>query len=334
MLKFINQKIIGSQNERELKALKPLIEGINILEPEIQKLSDRSLREKTGVFRQRLQEKSKTSEADFLELENQLREAASVPEKNKLKARQKRLRNELFAEILPEAFACVREAGRRTVNMRHFDVQLIGGIVLHEGKIAEMATGEGKTLAATLPAYLNALLGKGVHVVTVNDYLAKRDREWMGPIYEFLGLTVGVIQHDMDAEQRQASYGCDITYGTNNEFGFDYLRDNMVSFKEEMVQRGHHFAIVDEVDSILIDEARTPLIISGPAEESTDKYYRANDIIRQLKGRRITEKEEFEAKYKGEDISKGFDYVADEKAKSISLSESGEEKAAKLFGVA
>jgi preprotein translocase subunit SecA len=333
MLKFITQKIIGSQNERELKALKPLLEKINILEPEIQKLSDRGLREKAEGFRQRLREKAKTSEADLLELEVQLREAASVPEKNKLKVRQKRLRNELFAEILPEAFACVREAGRRTVNMRHFDVQLIGGIVLHDGKIAEMATGEGKTLAATLPAYLNALLGKGVHVVTVNDYLAKRDREWMGPIYEFLGLTVGAIQHDMNPQERRAAYNCDITYGTNNEFGFDYLRDNMVVSKEDMVQRPFYYAVVDEVDSILIDEARTPLIISGPAEESTEKYYTLNKIVPKLKGRIILERDEIEAKHKGIDSGQGYDYKADEKAHAVSLTDEGEIRACELLGI-
>ncbi len=241
-------------------------------------------------------------------------------------------------EILNEAFAVVREVGQRVLNMRHFDVQLVGGMVLHSGGITEMTTGEGKTLVATLPAYLNALIGDGVHVVTVNDYLAHRDRHWMGPIYEFLGLTVGVIQHDMPPRERQAAYACDITYGTNNEFGFDYLRDNMVSFREEMVQRGHAFAIVDEVDSILVDEARTPLIISGPAEESTDKYYKAFQISRQLKGRRVTDTdvEKINAKQKGvdpEEFNKGYDYVADEKAKSATLTDDGERKAAELFGV-
>jgi preprotein translocase subunit SecA len=230
----------------------------------------------------------------------------------------------------------VRECGRRVLNMRHFDVQLVGGMVLHNGGITEMTTGEGKTLVATLPAYLNALTGDGVHVVTVNDYLASRDRFWMGPLYEFLGLTVGVIQHDMNPRERQAAYGCDITYGTNNEFGFDYLRDNMVSYKEEMVQRGHGYAIVDEVDSILVDEARTPLIISGPAEESTDKYYKAFQIARQLKGRRVTEAQKIDAKNKDgnwEGFYKGYDYLADEKEKSISLSDEGETRAAGLFGV-
>ena len=204
---------------------------------------------------------------------------------------------------------------------------------MHEGKIAEMATGEGKTLVATLPAYLNALLGKGVHIVTVNDYLARRDREWMGPIYEFLGLSVGVIQHDMSDEQRKQAYACDITYGTNNEFGFDYLRDNMKYSIEELVQRPFYYAIVDEVDSILIDEARTPLIISGPAEESTDKYYTVDKIVPRLKGRKILEKDEIDAKHKGEDLSKGFDYIVDEKAHTVYLTEEGETKVCSMLGV-
>ncbi len=228
----------------------------------------------------------------------------------------------------------VREASRRTIGLRHYDIQLVGGMVLNEGKIAEMSTGEGKTLVCTLPAYLNAIAGEGVHVVTVNDYLARRDREWMGKIYEFLGLTVGVILHDLDHASRKAAYSCDITYGTNNEFGFDYLRDNMVGAREDMVQRGHYFAIVDEVDSILVDEARTPLIISGPAEESTDKYYRANIIAGKLKGRRTTDAEESDAKFRNEDLSIGFDYIANEKSKAVSLTDAGEEKAAQLFGVA
>ncbi len=333
MFKFIIQKIIGSQNTRELKALKPLVEKINSLETQIEQLSDSQLKEKTGEFRQKLKERDMASQQDFLELEIQIREAASNNEKNKLKARLKTMRNGLFTDILPEAFACVREAGRRTVNMRHFDVQLLGGIALHEGKIAEMATGEGKTLAATLPAYLNALLGKGVHIVTVNDYLAKRDREWMGPIYEFLGLTVGAIQHNMSADSRRAAYGCDITYGTNNEFGFDYLRDNMVIAKEDMVQRPFYYGIVDEVDSILIDEARTPLIISGPADESTEKYFTLNKIIPKLKGRVILEKDEIEAKYKGIDLACGYDYIVDEKAHTASLTDEGEPKACQLLGI-
>jgi preprotein translocase subunit SecA len=243
MFKFIISKIIGTQNERELKRLRPKVAIINSLEPQISRLTDIELRSKTDEFKKRLEA------------------------------------GQTLDDILPEAFAVVRETGKRTINMRHFDAQLMGGIVLHEGKIAEMATGEGKTLVATLPVYLNALTGKGVHIVTVNDYLAKRDREWMGPIYEFLGLTIGVIQHDMEPKERQKAYNSDITYGTNNEFGFDYLRDNMVVRLEDMAQRELHYAIVDEVDSILVDEARTPLIISGPAEESTDKYYKIDKII-------------------------------------------------------
>ena len=220
---------------------------------------------------------------------------------------------------MPEAFAVVREAGRRVLHMRHYDVQMIGGMVLHNGKIAEMKTGEGKTLVATLPAYLNALEGKGVHVVTVNDYLARRDSEWMGRVYRFLGLTVGVIQHDLNDQQRQVAYGCDITYGTNNEFGFDYLRDNMKFDVAAMVQRGHHFAIVDEVDNILIDEARTPLIISGPAEESTDLYYEVDRIIPKLKRGEV-----HQGQVKGEDrdrLEASGDFVVDEKNKTATLTE-------------
>jgi preprotein translocase subunit SecA len=333
MFKYIAQKIIGSQNEREMRRFKPMVEEINSLEPQMQQLSDSQLKGKTQEFRQRLLEKAKAYEQDFLELEEQIKEAGSSAEKDRLKMHLKQMRNEFFADILPEAFACVREAGRRTVNMRHFDVQLIGGLVLHEGKISEMATGEGKTLVATLPAYVNALLGKGVHVVTVNDYLAKRDREWMGPIYEFLGLSVGVIQHDMDPQLRRAAYGCDITYGTNNEFGFDYLRDNMVVSKEDMVQRPFYYAIVDEVDSILIDEARTPLIISGPAEESTEKYYQIDKIITKLKGRIILEKDEIEAKYKGVDLAAGYDYIVDEKSHTAALTDEGEPRACQLLSI-
>ncbi|MCK9572322.1 MAG: preprotein translocase subunit SecA, partial [Candidatus Omnitrophica bacterium] len=258
---------------------------------------------------------------------------AMPEEKEKLKEKLKASRNQIFTQILPEAFAVVREASRRAIGLRHFDVQIAGGVILHEGRIAEMSTGEGKTLVATLPAYLNALLGKGVHVITVNDYLARRDSNWMGPVYEFLGLSVGVIQHDMADEDRRRAYASDITYGTNNEFGFDYLRDNMKYSREELVQRGFYFAIVDEVDSILIDEARTPLIISGPAEESTDKYYTAKKIVEQLKGRRVTENDEINAKYKGVDLAVGFDYKADEKAQTVALTEEGEAKAARAWGV-
>ncbi len=247
MIGSLIKKIVGSKNERELKRIQPLVEEINSIESKIAPLSDDQLRAKTSEFKERLGG------------------------------------GESIEEILPEAFAVVREAAKRTLGERHYDVQLIGGIVLHEGKISEMATGEGKTLVATLPACLNALGGEGVHIVTVNDYLAKRDSEWMGVIYRFLGLSVGVILHELNDEERKKAYNCDITYGTNNEFGFDYLRDNMKFSIEDYVQRNLNYAIVDEVDSILIDEARTPLIISGPAEESTDKYYKINRIIPSLK---------------------------------------------------
>ncbi|MBU1853834.1 MAG: preprotein translocase subunit SecA, partial [Candidatus Omnitrophica bacterium] len=297
MFTWILKKIIGSQNQRELKKLQGLVEKVNSLEPEVKKLTDGEFREKTDEFRKRV------SSGETLE------------------------------GILPEAFSVVREASCRTTGMRHFDVQIIGGIVLHQGKIAEMATGEGKTLVATLSAYLNALSGKGVHIITVNDYLARRDRDWMGPLYEFLGLTVGVVQHDMPPELRQMAYNSDITYGTNNEFGFDYLRDNMVVRKEDMVQRELNYAIVDEVDSILIDEARTPLIISGPSEESTDKYYICNKVVPRLTGRIILEKDEIDAKFKGVDLAKGYDYIVDEKAHTAHLTEEGEMKVAEMLGI-
>ena len=250
-LQFALGKVFGTKNERELKRLSDRVVEINALEPEMQKLADSEFPLRTSQLKERL--------AGGATLD----------------------------EILPEAFALCREAGRRTINMRHFDVQLIGGMVLHEGKIAEMKTGEGKTLVATLPCYLNALEGKGVHLVTVNDYLAKRDAAWMGPIYRLLGLSVGVIVHDLSDDERRAAYGCDLTYGTNNEFGFDYLRDNMKFDLKDYVQRPHHYAIVDEVDSILIDEARTPLIISGSSDEATDKYFRVDKVIPHLveKGR-------------------------------------------------
>jgi len=313
---------------------------INALEEAISSLSDDQLRAKTQDFKSKYPSAIEGEKKELDALDRSYKESASQEEKNDLvlqieKAQEayNKAKQKYFDSILPEAFAVVRETGKRKVIMRHFDVQLIGGMVLHNGDIAEMTTGEGKTLVATLAAYLNALTGEGVHVVTVNDYLAERDCEWMRPLYEFLGLTVGVIKHDLDHAARQEAYNCDITYGTNNEFGFDYLRDNMVSYKEEMVQRAHHFAIVDEVDSILIDEARTPLIISGPAEESTDKYYKANEIAPKLKGRRVTEKDEVDAKYSGENLSEGYDYLADEKAKSVSLTDDGEVNAARLFGV-
>ena len=277
MLSTILHKIVGTKNERELKRMQPLVDRINSLEPETAKLTDAGLRAKTDEFKNRL--------AD----------------------------NGTLDDLLPEAFAVVREASKRTLGMRHFDVQLIGGICLHEGKIAEMKTGEGKTLVATLPVYLNALEGKGVHVVTVNDYLARRDSQWMGEIYRFLGLTVGVIVHELDDKERQEAYACDVTYGTNNEFGFDYLRDNMKFDLKDYVQREMNYAIVDEVDSILIDEARTPLIISGPSEESTDLYYRINEIIPRL--------------------NKEEDYTIEEKTKTAALTESGNEKVERMLGV-
>ena len=299
-------KIFGTSNEREIKRLMPGVAQINAFEPQIKQLTDEQLRAKTDEFRAKIQERI----VKFEEAEH----------------RQHALK-EVLDEILPEAFAVCREASWRVLNMRHFDVQLIGGMVLHHGKIAEMKTGEGKTLVATLPVYLNALSGLGVHVVTVNDYLAKRDSEWMGKLYSFLGLSVGVIVHDLDDEQRREAYRADVTYGTNNEFGFDYLRDNMKFELRDCVQREFNFAIVDEVDSILIDEARTPLIISGASEESTDKYQRVNVIIPKLeKG------EEIEGREPGDKILTG-DFVIDEKHKTITVSDEGWEKVEKLLGI-
>ncbi|MBU1125274.1 MAG: preprotein translocase subunit SecA, partial [Candidatus Omnitrophica bacterium] len=313
--------------------LAPLVQKVNALEGDVLKLTDLQLRQKTESFKAHVQKRSQELSRETEGIEAAIREVAMPEEKEKLKEKLKIARNKVFDDILPEAFAVVREVSRRTIGLRHFDVQIAGGGVLHEGRIAEMSTGEGKTLVATLPAYLNALLGRGVHVVTVNDYLARRDSEWMGAIYSFLGLSVGVIQHEMSDQQRKAAYACDITYGTNNEFGFDYLRDNMKYSLDEMVQRPFYYVIVDEVDSILVDEARTPLIISGPAEESTEKYYLAQKIVSQLKGRRVTEKDEIDAKYKGEDLGKGYDYAADEKAQTAALTDEGETKAARLWGV-
>jgi preprotein translocase subunit SecA len=277
-------KVFGTKTDREIKRMRPLVAQINELEPRFQAMRDEEFPQVTADFRARL-DRGETDE-----------------EKEKI-----------LEEILPEAFAAVREAARRKVRMRHFDVQLLGGMVLHQGKIAEMKTGEGKTLVATLPSYLNALMGRGVHIVTVNDYLARRDRDWMGPIHEFMGLTVGVIVHDLDDAERKAAYAADITYGTNNEFGFDYLRDNMKFDLADCVQRKHWFAIVDEVDSILIDEARTPLIISGPSEESTDVYFRVDRITPKLK--------------------RDLDYLVDEKAHTVTLTEAGIAKCEKLMGV-
>ncbi|ABF41856.1 protein translocase subunit secA [Candidatus Koribacter versatilis Ellin345] len=299
-------KIFGTQNEREIKRLMPIVAQINALEPQVKQFSDDQLRAKTDEFRAKIQERlAKYEEAEH--------------KNHALK--------EVLDEILPEAFAICREAGWRVLNMRHFDVQLIGGMVLHSGRISEMKTGEGKTLVATLPVYLNALSGRGVHVVTVNDYLAKRDSEWMGKLYNFLGLSVGVIVHDLDDDQRREAYRADVTYGTNNEFGFDYLRDNMKFELSDCVQREFNFAIVDEVDSILIDEARTPLIISGASEESTDKYQRVNVIIP-----RLEKGEEIEGREPGDKILTG-DYVVDEKHKTITVSDDGWEKVEKLLGI-
>ncbi|ADQ05324.1 preprotein translocase, SecA subunit [Caldicellulosiruptor owensensis OL] len=291
MLKII-EKLIGSYSEREIKKILPIVDKIESLAPEYEKLTDAELRQKTDIFKQRLQN------------------------------------GETLDDILPEAFAAVREAAWRTLKMRHFRVQLIGGVVLHQGRIAEMKTGEGKTLVATLPAYLNALEGKGVHIVTVNDYLARRDAEWMGPIYNFLGLSVGVIVHGLTHEERKKAYNCDITYGTNNEFGFDYLRDNMAIYKEELVQRELNYAIIDEVDSILIDEARTPLIISGPAEKSTDLYKRADNFVRRLKPFYYNSDDD-----KQMPDTTGYDYIVNEKRHTVSLTEEGIKKAEKYFGV-
>ncbi|MFA6321445.1 MAG: preprotein translocase subunit SecA [Candidatus Omnitrophota bacterium] len=333
MINYILKKIIGTQNERAIRHLKPIVEQINLLEPQISKLSDDALKAKTAEFKAKIALKRKDYQDELNGLEEAFKDSASPAEKEKIKKKARDVKNKIFEDVLPEAFAVVRETAKRVLKMRHFDVQLLGGLVLHEGRIAEMATGEGKTLVATLPVYLNALTGEGVHVVTVNDYLANRDRGWMGPVYEFLGLTIGVIQHDMEPRARKEAYACDITYGTNNEFGFDYLRDNMVVNIEDMVQRPLNYAIVDEVDSILIDESRTPLIISGPAEESTDKYYTINKIIPRLKGKKITDKDEIDAKYKGVDIEKDIDYVVNEKNHTVSLTEQGVKRCQEFIGV-
>ncbi|HEX9960498.1 MAG TPA: preprotein translocase subunit SecA [Pyrinomonadaceae bacterium] len=297
------KKILGSNSDVFLKKVRPTIEAINALEPNLEKLSDDELRAKTAQFKEEVQNA-----------------VAAIEDKKERRKREQ----EILREILPEAFALVREASRRVTGMRHFDVQLIGGVALHEGRIAEMRTGEGKTLVATLPSYLNALTGRGVHVVTVNDYLALRDAEWMGKIHTFLGLRVGCIQNDMDDYERKEAYAADITYGTNNEFGFDYLRDNMKFDVESLVQRDHYFAIIDEVDSILIDEARTPLIISGASDEATDKYFVANEIIPKL----VRGHKDEETK-----VTTG-DYLLDEKNHSSVLTEAGVTKAEKLLGVA
>ena len=318
MINTLVAKVFGTKNEREVKRLMPQVEAINALEPAMQRLSDAELRAKTDEFRQRIQERlAKISDEPEADLDRQ----------KEIEAERDAALKEVLDELLVEAFAVAREAGRRVLNMRHFDVQLVGGMVLHQGKIAEMKTGEGKTLVATLPVYLNALSGRGVHVVTVNDYLAKRDSEWMGKLYTFLGLSVGVIVHDLDDDERREAYAADVTYGTNNEFGFDYLRDNMKFDLKDCVQRVHNYAIVDEVDSILIDEARTPLIISGASEESTDKYERVNRIIPKLEKGEEVEVPPGEPKiYTG-------DFVVDEKHKNITVTDEGWEKVEKLLGI-
>ncbi|MBZ5722119.1 MAG: preprotein translocase subunit SecA [Acidobacteriia bacterium] len=328
MINTLLGKVFGTKNEREVKRLMPNVEAISALEPQMQKLNDDELRAKTDEFRQRIQERlSHISDAPAASPEADADAEPDFDLAKQLEDERLKAINEVLEEILAEAFAVVREAGRRVLNMRHFDVQLIGGMVLHEGKIAEMKTGEGKTLVATLPVYLNALSGRGVHVVTVNDYLAKRDSEWMGKLYRFLGLSVGVIVHELDDEERREAYAADVTYGTNNEFGFDYLRDNMKFDLHDCVQRGHNFAIVDEVDSILIDEARTPLIISGASEESTDKYYKVNRIIPKL------EKGEEIDTAPGEPKQLTGDFVVDEKHKTITVTDEGWEKVEKLLGI-
>ena len=296
-MKSFFEKIFGSYSERELKRIEPLVDKIEALDKEMQELSDRELQLKTVEFKERLNN------------------------------------GESLDDILPEAYAVAREASDRVLGMKHFRVQLMGGIILHQGRISEMKTGEGKTLVATLPAYLNGLTGKGVHIVTVNDYLARRDRDWMGKVYEFLGLSVGCIVHGMNKEERKSAYNCDITYGTNNEFGFDYLRDNMVIYKEEMVQRKLYYAIVDEVDSILIDEARTPLIISGKGEESTELYGAANSFVRNLRGRIIDPKEETRDPFDREIKEEVVDFIIDEKARSCNLTEKGTAKAEAYFSL-
>ena len=287
------KKIFGTYSEKELKRIRPIVEKINSLEPEMEKLSDKELRAKTDEFKDRLN------------------------------------KGETLDDILPEAFAVVREASKRVLGLRHFDVQLIGGIVLHQGRIAEMKTGEGKTLVATLPVYLNALTGKGVHVITVNDYLAKYQGEMMGNLYKFLGLTIGIALSGMEPNEKKEAYAADITYGTNNEFGFDYLRDNMVIYKEQAVQRGLHYAIVDEIDSILIDEARTPLIISGRGSQSSDLYKKANDFVARLKAKVLVE-EDIKDEAQAED-NENYDYIVDLKAKSASLTQKGIKKAETEF---
>ncbi|WP_418616660.1 preprotein translocase subunit SecA, partial [[Ruminococcus] torques] len=293
----IIEKIFGTHSHNELKRIYPIVDRIEALAPTMETLSDEELKGKTKEFKDRLNE------------------------------------GETLDDILPEAYAVVREAAWRSIGMRHYRVQLIGGIILHQGRIAEMRTGEGKTLVSTLPAYLNALSGKGVHIVTVNDYLAKRDAEWMGKVHEFLGLTVGVVLNSMTPEERKAAYACDITYATNNELGFDYLRDNMVVYKEKLVQRGLHYAIIDEVDSVLIDEARTPLIISGQSGKSTELYRACDILARQMeRGEASGEMTKMTA-IMGEEIIETGDYIVNEKEKTVSLTEDGVKKVEQFFHI-
>ena len=290
--------IFKSFSQKEIDNNQKLVDKILALDEDMQKLTDKQLQDKTNEFKERLN------------------------------------KGESLDDLLVEAFATVREASDRVLGMKHYPVQLLGGIVLHNGQIAEMKTGEGKTLVETLPAYLNALDGKGVHIVTVNDYLAKRDQEWMGKVYSFLGLTVGCIIYGLTNSERQKNYNCDITYGTNNQFGFDYLRDNMVIYKDNMVQRGLHYAIVDEVDSILIDEARTPLIISGEGDESTDTYVKADEFIKGLEGRILDPNEDLDQDpFDREFVVEKVDFLVDEKRKSSNLTEQGTAKAEKFFGI-
>ena len=291
------QKVFGTRSEHEVKRIMPLVEKTESLRPEMQKLTDEQLRDKTREFKKRLSE------------------------------------GETLDDLLPEAFAVVREGAKRVLGMEHYRVQIIGGIILHQGRIAEMKTGEGKTLVSTLPAYLNALEGKGVHIVTVNDYLAKRDAEWMGKVHEFLGLTVGVVLNDMKPEERRAAYGCDITYVTNNELGFDYLRDNMVIYKEQLVQRDLHYCIIDEIDSVLIDEARTPLIISGQSGKSTKLYEVCDILAQQLERGEASHEMTKMAAIMGEEIEETGDFVVNEKDKVVNLTEAGVKKVEDFFHI-
>jgi preprotein translocase subunit SecA len=319
MIKKTFEMVFGTSSARKLKRFRPTIDKINALEAEIKALPDEEFPRRTESLKARVAELFAT---------------ISVGEDDEDKRdERKKAETEALDVVLPEAFALCREAARRSIGLRHFDVQLLGGMVLHNGSIAEMRTGEGKTLVATAPAYLNALVGKGVHVVTVNDYLAKRDSEWMGPVFKFLGLSVGVVQHDISNADRQAAYRCDITYVTNNEIGFDYLRDNMVVHKDHRVLRPLYYAIIDEVDSILVDEARTPLIISGAAEKSTERYAIVNRLVPHLKVRLITEEDEIQAKYDGTDLQKGWDAIVDEKNHTAVLTEDGIQKSEKLLGL-